>query len=277
MRKTILFLAFALATCVPASAQTPSPIRIKCGGSSYTDSKGQVWQADFGYGGGSAGSTKLPISATPDPALFQTFRINPGTYSFSVANGPYQVNLYFAEDNTRAETIGGRVFNVSAQGTVALTSLDIFAAVGANTALIESLPATVSNGMLTLGFTAISGQTPKVDAIEILPANQAIAGPVLTLNFKYPNGSPVAGVLNYSVTSSLLSFTGSQGLVNGVAQCELFANPSAMGISAQFQVNLSLADSSGNTLWQMTLSMNPAQVNFAAVQSSILNVIVQQK
>jgi hypothetical protein len=276
VKNAIRLFAFALFVCIPASAQTQSPVRVNCGGPSYTDSRGQIWQADTGFSGGSAGSTSLPISATPDPALFQTFRFNPGSYSFNVINGSYQVNLYFAEDSPRAETIGGRVFNVSAQGTVALSSLDIFAVVGANTALIESIPATVSNGTLTLGFTAVSGMTPKIDAIEILPASQATIGPVLTLNFKYPTGTPVTGVLNYSVTSSLLSFSGSQALVNGVAQCVLFANPSALGISTQFQVSLSLADTSGNTLWQMTLSLNPAQVNFGTVQSSILNVVVQQ-
>jgi hypothetical protein len=185
------------------------------------------------------------------------------------------VNLYFAEDAPRAEVVGGRVFSISAQGTVELANLDVFAVVGANTALIESIPATVTNGTLSIGFTAVSGLAPKVSAIEILPATQAIAGPVLTLNFKHANGTPVTGVLSYSVTSSLVSFQGGQALVNGTAQCELFANPSAMGISAQFQVNLSLVDTSGNTIWQMNFGMNPAQVNLGAVQSSILNVVVQ--
>ncbi len=56
----------------------------------------------------------------------------------------------------------------------------------------------------------------------------------------------------------------------------IFANPSAMGISAQFTVNLSLADTAGHTLWQLTVAMNPAQVNIGAVQSSALNVVVQK-
>ena len=56
----------------------------------------------------------------------------------------------------------------------------------------------------------------------------------------------------------------------------IFANPSAMGISAQFTVNLSLADTAGHTLWQLTVAMNPAQVSIGAVQSSALNVVVQK-
>jgi hypothetical protein len=49
-----------------------------------------------------------------------------------------------------------------------------------------------------------------------------------------------------------------------------------MGISAQFQVTLSLTDTGGHILWQINLGMNPAQVNLGGVQSSALNVIVQK-
>lgn len=275
MKRIPCLLLLAFAAGAPAFAQTQAPIRINCGGPAYTDSKNQAWQADYGFSGGSVVTSKTPVSATPDPALLASSRANPGTYTFNITNGPYQVNLYFAEDVPRAEVIGGRVFSISAQGTVELSNLDVFAVVGANTALIESIPATVTNGTLTIGFTAVSGLAPKVSAMEILPATQAIAGPVLTLNFKHANGAPVTGILSYTVTSALLSFQGGQALVNGTAQCELFANPSAMGISAQFQVNLSLLDASGTTIWQMNFGMNPAQVNLGAVQSTILNVVVQ--
>ncbi len=110
-------------------------------------------------------------------------------------------------------------------------------------------------------------------AIEILPG---ASGPSLMLNFKYPDGTPVAGTLAYSISSSLLSFTGSEPLLNGNAQCVLLANPSALGISAQFQANLSLTDSAGHILWQMSLAVNPSQVNLGAIQSSALNVVVQK-
>jgi hypothetical protein len=56
----------------------------------------------------------------------------------------------------------------------------------------------------------------------------------------------------------------------------IFSNPSALGLSAQFQVNLSLTDTAGHTLWQFTIGMNPAQVNLGTVQSSALNVVVQK-
>jgi hypothetical protein len=78
------------------------------------------------------------------------------------------------------------------------------------------------------------------------------------------------------VTSSLLSFQGSAPLNNGQAQCIIYANPSALGISAQFTVNLNLTDTAGHTFWQLTVAMDPSQVNLAAVQSSALNVVVQR-
>jgi hypothetical protein len=276
VKKILCVLALALAAGLSAAAQTQAPIRVNCGGPAYTDSKGQLWQADFGFNGGTSETVTSSVSGTSDPILFEDYRWNPTSYSFKVPNGQYQVNLYFDEANAQAEQVGDRIFNVSVQRTVVFSKLDIFAAAGANAALTKSAIATVTNGTLAIGFAPVSGLSPKINAIEILPAIALTTGPLLTLNFQYPDGSSVAGILNYAVTSSLLSFHGSQPLANGTAQCELFANPSAMGISAQFQVNLSLTDSAGHTLWQINLGMNPAQVNFGGVQSSLLNVVVQK-
>jgi hypothetical protein len=276
VKKLLYLVVFSLLAMLPTKAATPTPLRVNCGGPEYTDSKGQVWQADFGFTGGSEGTVTNVITGTPDPALFQASRREPSSYSFSIANGSYLVNLYFAETNAQGEKIGGRVFNVSVQGTDVFPDLDVFSEVGANTALIKTTTATISNGTLTITFTHDSGLTAMISAIEVLPANQTISGPTLSLSFKYPDGTPVVGALNYSVSSSLLNLSGAQALVNGFAECDLFANPSAMGISAQFTVNLSLTDTSGHTLWQMNLEMNPAQVNLGAVQSSALSVVVQK-
>lgn len=276
MKKLLCVLALALAAGSSAAAQTQAPVRVNCGGPAYTDSKGQAWLADFGFSGGMPETSKNPVAGTSDPLLLEDYRKNPTSYSFSVPNGQYQVNLYFDEANSPAEKVGARIFNVSVQSALVFPNLDIFAAAGANAALIKSTVASVTNGTLTIGFSAVSGLSPKISAIEILPAIASTAGPLLTLNFKYPDGTAVAGVLNYAVTSTLLSFQGSQPLTNGSAQCELFANPSAMGINTQFQVNLNLTDSAGHTLWQINLGMNPAQVNLLDVQSSLLNVVVQK-
>ncbi len=158
------------------------------------------------------------------------------------------------------------------QGAPVFSNLDIFAEAGANAALVKGADVAVSNGRVSIEFDDIV-ENAKVDAIEILPGT---SGPSLLLNFKYPDGTPVSGTLAYTVTSSLHSFQGSDKLVNGTAQAVLFSNPAALGVSAQFQVNLSLTDTAGHTLWQFSVGMNPAQVNLDAVQSSTLNVVVQK-
>lgn len=273
MKKIIGLIAFLAAMSFPAAAQTQAPIRVNCGGKAYTDSKGQLWQADTGFVGGISESFPTNITGTPDPLLFEGFHWNPTSYTFTVPNGPYQVNLYFAEANPEAYSVAARIFNVSIQSQTVISNLDIFAAAGANAALIKTATATVTNGTLTIGFTLVAGFSPKINAIEIIPQPPS---PTLTLNFKYPDGSPVSGNLTYTITSSLLSLQGASPLSNGQAVTQIFASPAAMGISAQFQIKLNLTDTAGHVLWEINLTMNPSEVNLGALQSSTLNVIVQK-
>jgi hypothetical protein len=269
-------ILISLAACASVAAQTQQPVRINCAGPSYTDSKGNVWQSDADFNGGSAIDLPAQITGTADPTLYQTGRRNNGStptvYTIPLVNGSYHVNLYFAETWSSAESVGARVFNVKMQGAVVFTNVDVFAEAGANAALEKGTEVSVTNGSLAIELDSVVGDA-KVNAIEVLPG---VSGPSLTLNFNYPDGTPVAGTLNYTVTSSLLSFQGTAQLVKGSVQTALFANPSSLGISAQFTVKLSLTDSAGNTLWQMNVGMNPADVNLAAVQSSSLNVTVQK-
>lgn len=278
MKKAIAVLFFILWVCTPTFSQTQSAIRVKCGGPSYTDSKGQVWQADMDYSGGLVSKIAANITGTADPEMYQTARRNDPSvpvlqYNFPISNGTHHVNLYLAETYSPLFYVGGRVFNVKMQGNVVFKDLDVFAGVGSNAALIKGADVNVSNGMLNIEFDNVVGEA-KVFAIEVLPGTW---GPALTLNFKYPDGTPVVGTLAYAINSSLLSFQGKEPLATGRAQCVLFANPSALGISSEFQVKLSLMDSAGHVLWQMSLGMNPAQINLGAIQSSKLDVIVQKQ
>src|SRR5216684_1336815 len=266
-----------VAFCFPKGVLGQSPIRVNCGAVGYTDSKGQLWQADTGYNWGTASSIAAVVRGTSDQGLYQQGRFNPNfssgmVYAFAVPNGQYHVNLYFAETYPPLQVKGARVFNVKMQGAVVFSNLDVFAAAGANAALVKGADVLVSNGQVSIEFDNIV-EKAKVEAIEILPG---MSGPSLLLNFKYPDGTPVAGSLGYTVSSSLLSFQGSTALSNGQAQCVIYANPGTLGISAQFTVNLSLTDTAGHTLWQLTVAMDPSQVNLGAVQSSALNVIVQK-
>jgi len=148
VRKALALTILALATCGMAHAQT-SAIRVKCGGPAYSDSKGQAWSADMDFSGGLVSAVTGPVSGTTDPALFQDGRMPSDTaplvYTFPVANGSYHANLYFAELYSGDAFVGGRVFNVKVEGTTVLQNFDIFAAVGANTALIKGVDFAVSH------------------------------------------------------------------------------------------------------------------------------------
>jgi hypothetical protein len=277
MKRLVVVVSFLAAMCLPAATPAQQKIvRMNCGGSAYTDTKGNNWQADADFSGGSVSTTQAQVTGTADPALYQTARRNDSgsalIYSIPVANGSYHVNLYFAETSDAMQKTGARVFNVKLQGNPAFTNMDVFAEAGADAALEKGTDVSVASGALKIEFDNVVGDA-KVDAIEILPGT---SGPMLTMNFKYPDGTPVIGTLAYAVSSSLANFQGSAALTNGNVQSALFANPSSLGISVQFTVKLSLTDTAGHVLWQLNIGMNPADVNLAAVQNSTLNVTVQK-
>lgn len=278
MSKVMAVLSFVFFLCLPAAAQTQQPIRVKCGGAGLTDSKGQVWSADFGFNGGSASKAQGAVSGTSDPALFQQGRLGsstaPLTYTFPVADGSYHLNLYFAELYSGDDHAGSRVFNVKLQGSTVFQNFDVFAAVGANAALIKSADIAVTNGAVQIELDTLADRA-KIEAIEIVP-NSATSGPQMQLNFAYPDGTPVAGMLNYTVSTSLVKLGGSSPLSNGQVTCVLFTSPQVLGLVGQFQLNLSLTDTAGHTLWQVGMTMDPTSVNFADVQSSALHVVVQK-
>jgi hypothetical protein len=278
VRKALALFSFLFAMSVPVMAQPQQqPIRVKCGGSAYTDSKGQAWATDYDFNGGMVSQTTGAVSGTSDPALFQGGRMPdtaPLVYTFAVANGSYHVNFYFAELNGNDDFVGGRVFNVKTQGNVVFQNLDIFAAVGPHAALIKGANVAVTNSQIVIELDSIAGHDRgKVTAIEI---TQNTGAPQLTLNFVHPDGTPVAGTLNYTMATSALKLGGNTPLVNGQATCVLFAAPQIMGLVGQINLTLSLTDTTGKTLWQINMTMDPTSVNFGAVQSSSLNVVVEK-
>jgi hypothetical protein len=279
VRKVLALISIGFLWCVPAKAQTTQqPIRVKCGGSAYTDSKGQAWATDYDFSGGLVSKTTGSVAGTSDPALFQGGRMpddsSPLVYTFPVSNGSYHVNFYFAELNSANDFAGGRVFNVKTQGNTIFQNLDIFATAGANTALIKGADIAVTNGHVAIELDDVPGHDRgKVTALEILPNG---ASPQLTLTFVHPDGTPVVGTLNYTMATSQVKLGGNTPLTNGQATCVLFAAPQIMGLVGQIQLNLSLTDNAGHTLWQIGMTMDPTSVNFGSVQSSSLNVVVQK-
>lgn len=162
-------------TTTTAAAPGGPAVRVNAGGPSYVDGNGNTWSADTGYNTGGSSTSTATVTGTSDPTLFKTERYDqPATpellYTFTVPNGSYTVNLYFAETYAATQGAGKRVFDINIQAQSAFTGVDIYTlAGGGNKALVLSRPATVSNGKLTVQFIH-KVQNPKVNAIELIPA-----------------------------------------------------------------------------------------------------------
>jgi len=111
-------------------------------------------------------------SGTP-AALFQTERWDQTTgaemqWDFAVSAGTYEVRLYFAETYSKAQKIGGRVFDVQIEGQTVLDDYDVYAEVGANKGVVKSFFVTADNNLDIDLFHGV--QNPAIKGIEILRA-----------------------------------------------------------------------------------------------------------
>ncbi|MET9885471.1 S8 family serine peptidase [Streptomyces sp. NPDC006430] len=135
-------------------------------GSDYaaTDALGDSWSPDRAYAAGSYGyrgsssvrSTGRTIAGTADQKLFRNAREGMYEYRFdNVPNGTYTVELGFAElSSTKPNK---RVFDVLAEGTQVLPSLDISLEAGTYEALTRTYTVTVTDGVLNVRFVTHSG------------------------------------------------------------------------------------------------------------------------
>jgi subtilisin family serine protease len=146
---------------------------VNAGGSTYTDANGDVFGGDRAYGAGPFGylgvsstrSTGSAIDGTDDDPLYQAMRQGQTGYRFDVPDGTYRVDLRFAE--IVAKKAGARVFSVAIEGQPVLSSLDVYAAAGRNTALDRTVEVEVTDGHLDIAFAAQRGDQPFISAILV--------------------------------------------------------------------------------------------------------------
>lgn len=176
--------------------------RVNAGGSSYTDTSGNLWSADqaFTTGGwgyvtaGSTSTTANAISGTLDDTLYQAMRSrNSLEYRFTVPNGDYDVTLKFAEIVNSVGS-GGRVFDVLIEGSQVMNNADIYALAGNSryAAYDRTFSTTVSDGVLNINFNRESGQSAMVSAIGL---DLDVPVPVAAFS-----GTPTAGESPLQVT-----------------------------------------------------------------------------
>lgn len=158
--------------------------RSLAGPTAVTDSTGQVWSARDGFQGGTATANGLrdtDVAGTEEDDLYRVSGFQLTGYSMAVpAPGRYQVRLLMAESYW--SEAGRRVFDVTAEGAVALAELDIVRAVGRGAAYDPRFEVEVADGRLDVGFVR------RVD-------NPLVAGvEVRSLEFHPPRGDAVRAV-----------------------------------------------------------------------------------
>ncbi len=165
-------------THTPTVTSTPTPIvssswRVNAGGPAYTDTTSNVWAADENFSGGTTVAEGAAVTGTSDSTLYDTQRYgNSFSYSFNVPAGSYQVTLKFAETYSGDFAAGDRVFNVAVNGSTAVSNLDVYAQVGANTQddkVINNVSPT--GGVITITFTGTTSTdtSAMVEAIQVIP------------------------------------------------------------------------------------------------------------
>ncbi len=138
---------------------TPLTIRINGGGPDYTAQNGDLFVGDrayvagsFGFVGGSQPDFGGPIGNTHNDPLYTGSHAGVD-FSFlaDVPNGAYLVTLHFSE--YWFNTVGSRVFDVSAENVVVLDNYDVVREAGTlKFAIQESFTVNVSDGQLNLRF-----------------------------------------------------------------------------------------------------------------------------
>ena len=145
---------------------------MNAGGGEVVDASGLTWVADVlsNSPGIFSFTNATEIQGTESDALFQSERystLQQFQYDIPVPSPSiYEVTLGFAEIYNGAQAIGKRIFDVSVEGDVVFSDLDIYSEVGGYTALSKAATTTVTDGFLTISFTA-KVQNPKLSSIEI--------------------------------------------------------------------------------------------------------------
>jgi beta-glucanase (GH16 family) len=167
--------------------------RIVAGPSTLVDARGHRWQRDSGHLGGWSSVTNARIEGTGSQSIYQHERWGMRGYMIQVpAPATYAINLYLAE--TSFSRPRQRVFDVTAEGVVKASDVDIVEAAGRNHAHHVSFTAAVIDGQLDLGFINKIDHA-KVNGIEVAFLRRSTAARRLVWSDEFNGGqnSPVDG------------------------------------------------------------------------------------
>ncbi len=187
---------------VEQQALTTPIYQIDCGGGAVSPfAADQFATGGSTYASSNVVSTSGVANAAP-AAVYQTERFGNHSYTFGslTPGSSYTVRLHFAEIYFTAA--GFREFDVLVNGTQVLTNLDIFATVGANTALVRDFTTTAtSSGQITIQYVNVV-ENAKSSGIEILSTSSTSNQAPTVATAAAASPSPATG------TSAALSVLG---------------------------------------------------------------------
>ncbi|MGA7892033.1 MAG: malectin domain-containing carbohydrate-binding protein, partial [Candidatus Sulfotelmatobacter sp.] len=222
----------------------------------------------FSGGGASTPTTKTinltDAGANAAPmAVYQTQRV--GTFTYTIpgltAGSQYTVLLHFAEIYFTAA--GDREFDVAINGTTVLTNLDIYATVGANTALVEQFTATAnSSGEIVIAYSSGAVNQPSAAGVEIRSTSScstvpsaptgltatAASSSIISLSWTAVTPPANCSISSYSVYGSTVSgFT--PGSSNQIASGVTGTTYSTTGLTASttYYYVVEAVDADGNS------------------------------
>jgi endo-1,4-beta-xylanase len=222
--------------------------------------------ADTAFSGGTTYTNTATIDTTqitgtvPPAAIFQSERYGNFTYTITglTAGSAQTVTLYFAE--TYWTAAGQRSFNVSINGTAALTAFDIFAAAGgANKAIARTFNTTASSsGQVVITFANGSVDNAKVCGLSVAAGGDG--GPT-TYALTVTKGGTGGGTV-----------TSDTGGINCGSTCSgSYASGTTVTLTAAADASSTFAGWSGactGTAATCTVSMTAAQTATATFNSS---------
>ncbi|KAF3649997.1 Kinesin-4 [Capsicum annuum] len=186
--------------CLPDHFELPSPpgveenssdhsvpiVSVNVGSTDCISSESGIqFSEDKYFCGGNVLSTETRIEESVSPSVYQTARVGNSSYHFNyIGAGFYLIDLHFAEVVLTDGSHGLRVFDVFIQEHKVISSLDIFARVGANTPLlISDLEARVDGEEgIFIRFEGVIGM-PIVCGISIRKHSSRCTGELELLEF----------------------------------------------------------------------------------------------
>lgn len=157
--------AYRLSLSNIATSSLPTTLRVQAAGDGYTTTDGRFFAAPSGFTGGTQSTGAYAVAGTDNDPLYYERRYGAFTFSKAVANGTYTLKLYFAENGQ--QVVGGRKFDVFAEGKQVLNDYDIYKEAGYRTATVKTFTVNVSDQKIDLSFAKVVDNA-LLSAIELV-------------------------------------------------------------------------------------------------------------